>query len=183
MANKKVIKKKSNRKNKKNEKVIEENSVFETNYKQVLLITGIIVIVFAVFYFITVYITGQDTNKPTKKNDSTISYSEIMVGRSFDMPEEEYYVLYYDRSDEELLSSFSTLVSDYRGNPESLAIYTADMSDAINKGYSGDKSNWGPKNISELVIDGPTLIHFKKGKVKEYFEGKKDILSQLQIKE
>ena len=180
MANKKVIKKKSNQKKKKNEKVVEESQTFDANYKQIILITGIIAIVFVAFYFLTVYITGRNEDKPTTETNSSISYSEIMVGRSFSMPEEEYYVIYYDKSDEDLLSSFSTAVSDYRASEDPITIYTADMSDAMNNKYSGDKSNWGPTKVSELVIHGPTLIRFKNGKVKEYFEGEKDILGQLQ---
>ena len=180
MANKKVIKKKSNGKKKKNEKVIEESQTLDINFKKILHVTTIIAVVFAAFYFLTVYITGRDTDNSTTTDNSSISYSEIMVGRSFSMPEEEYFVLYYDRSDKDLLSTFSTAVSDYRGSYEAITVYTADMSDSINKKYSGDKSNWSPEKLSELVIHGPTLIRFKNGKVKEYYEGKENILGQLE---
>ena len=190
MANKKSTgKKKSTSTKKSNKKVpkidnskkIESVGEFNTDYKHIMMVAGTIVIIFCLFYFLTVYITGRDTKKSTTTSNTTtyISYKEIMAGRSFSMPEAEYLVLYFDRSDTDLLSTFSSVISDYRSDENHYTLYTVDMSDAMNKGYAADKSNWNPKGISELTINGPTLIHFRDGAVAEYYEGSTDITNYL----
>lgn len=184
MANKKSTSKKNTTKKvvntKKNEKIdhnriIETVGEFDADYKKIILVVGIIVIVFCLFYFLTVYITGKDSKKTNTSTASNISYTEIMAGRSFNMPEEEYLVLYYDRSNSDLLSSFSSNVSNYRSSDDHYTLYTVDMSNAVNKSYSADVSNWSPASASELAISGPTLIHFRNGSVVEYYEGEEDI--------
>lgn len=190
MANKKSTSKKKstttkkvNKKEQQKEydKIIDSVGEFDADYKRIILVSGIIIIIFCMFYFLTVYITGKDTKNTTTttSNTSYISYTEIMAGRSFSMPEEEYLVLYYDRSDSELLSTFSSLVADYRADEAHYALYTVNMGDALNQAYASDTSNWGPKDISELAIHGPTLIHFRNGSVVEYFEGTTDISNYL----
>ena len=175
---------KSRRKNKvdrENIKKIESVGEFDVEYKKIILIVGIVIIIFAIFYFITVYVTNKDNNT-YKRNSSTegvISYTEIMAGRSFSMPEDEYYILYYDRSNKDLLNTFSSSVATYRADKEKTALYTVDMSNAMNKGFEKEESNWKPTSVSELAIKGPTLIHFRDGAVFEYFEGETDIVSQL----
>ena len=177
MANKRSISKskksvKNNREEKLNHnKVIESVGEFDADYKKVLLVAGIIIIVFAAFYFLTVFITGRSTTKTnTTTGETYISYSEIMAGRSFSMPENEYLVLYYDKSDSELLSTYSSIVSSYRSKEDHLTIYTVDMSDALNKTYISEEKNISPSNVSELKINGPTLIRFREGQVANFVE-------------
>ena len=189
MANKKSTGKKKGTSTKKvnkkvqaeNLKKIESMGDFDADYKRIILVAGTIIIIFCLFYFLTVYITGRDTKKSTTTDSSSsyISYTEILAGRSFSMPEKEYLVLYYDRSDTELLSTFSSVISNYRSDENHYALYTVDMSDAMNQGYANEKSNWNPTDISELAINGPTLIRFHNGKVEAYYEGSTDITDYL----
>ena len=134
-------KSKGSRKNSRrdHERVIDSVSTFDGNYKKVIIVVSIIAIFFAGFYFLTVYITNNSSSyvRPSS-GDGSISYTEIMVGRSFKMPEKEYLVLYYDRSDSELLNSFSTVVSNYRNDDTKLTLYNADMSSSMNKNYVGE---------------------------------------------
>ena len=181
MANNNRRSRRKNKVDRENEKKIESVGDFNVEYKNIILLVGIILIIFAVFYFITVYVTNKDSNtyKRSKDTEGVISYTEIMAGRSFDMPEAEYYILYYDRSNKELLNTFSSSVAAYRADKERTALYTVDMSNAMNKGFEKEDSNWNPTSVSELAIKGPTLIHFRDGAVIEYFEGETDIVSQL----
>ena len=187
MANKKSTSKKNTTKKSvvKNEKVdhtkkIESVGEFDTDYKKIILVVSVIIIVFCLFYFLTVYITGRDTTSSTTTSSaSTISYTEIMAGRSFAMPEEEYLVLYYDRSDTDLLTTYTSLVSNYRSADSHYTIYTVDMSNAMNQSYASETSNWSPSKADELAINGPTLIHFQNGVVVEYYEGDTDISNYL----
>ena len=174
----------SRRKNKvdrENEKILDTVSTFDGDYKKVVLVAGIVIVIFCLFYFLTVYVLDKDIDISRKNynTDAVISYSEIVAGRSFSMPEAEYLVLYYDRSDSELLSTFSSTVSNYRSDDKNLTLYYVDMSNAMNKKYASDKSNWNPASISELAINGPTLIHYNKGKVVNYIEGMTEVNEYL----
>ena len=60
-----------------------------------------------------------------------------------------------------------------------LPTYIVDLHDAINQSYVKEESNTQPSNISELSINGPTLIHFVNGSVSEYIEGVESITDYL----
>ena len=174
--------KKSVNETRSHQNIIDSVGGVDTNFKKIIIVVGSIIIIFAVFYFITVYVTENSTpdySKNLTTTDGTISYSEIMAGRSFSMPEKDYYVLFYDRSNSDVLTALSGSISDYRSKDDNLALYTVDMSNAINKKYANETSNWSPSSVSELAINGPTLIHFTDGVVVEYFEGETDIVNQL----
>ncbi len=175
---------KSRRKNKvdrENEKILETVSSFDADYKKIIIVAGVVIIIFGLFYFLTVYVLDNDIDISQKKytTETAISYSEIVAGRSFSMPEKEYLVLYYDRSNSELLSTFSSSVSNYKSNDNNLTLYYVDMSNAMNSKYVSDKSNWKPTSVSELAINGPTLIHYNKGKVVDYIEGMTEVNEYL----
>ena len=160
--------------------MIDSVGEFDGNFKRIFWVCIIIILVFCLFYFITVMITGKE--KDNSKNvvtDSSISYTEIMAGRSFSMPENEYLVLYYDKSNSDYLTTYSTAVSSYRAKGENLTIYTVDMSGALNKGYVSEESNTSPQSVSDLKVSGPTLIHFKDGVVLQYLEGEENITNYL----
>ena len=103
-----------------------------------------------------------------------------MVGRSFSISDGDYYVIYYDKSDENINSECSSIVSSYNSKEDNIDIYTVDMSNGLNKKYSGDESNTNPASASEIIINGPTLIKFSGGSVAEYIEGIDGIKDILQ---
>ncbi|MBR3211304.1 MAG: hypothetical protein IKF71_05165 [Bacilli bacterium] len=187
--NKKVSKKKSSssKGTNKKKKIQEENhkkieTVGDSNidFMHIFFVASSIILIFLVFYILTVYITGRDKKETTTSSeDTTISYTDTIAGRSFSMPENEYLVLYYDQSDTDLHTDMSTLVSDYRSDPEHYALYSVDMSRGINKTYAAEESNTNPESVSDLAISGPSLIHFKEGNVMEYLEGVEDITNYL----
>lgn len=172
---------------KNNKKVKERNHMdiidsvenFDSNYKHIIIVSAIVVIIFCAFYFLTVYITDKNTEKTDTTEESIISYTEVMVGRSFKLPETEYLVLYYDKSDEDLVENFEEVSNGHYAGVGPYNLYIADMSNAINKSYIGETSNTNPTKASELTINGPTLIHFRDGAVLEYLEGVDSILSYL----
>ena len=173
--------KKKNNKERSHESIIDSGGGFNGDYKKIIIVSAIVVIIFATFYFLTVFITNKNSEKDNTTEDTTSSsYSEVMVGRTFALPEEEYLVLYYDYSDETLKESFKDFSVDYHPGVGPYAFYVADMSDAINKSYVSETSNTAPTKASELSISGPTLIHFRDGAVIEYIEGEENILNYLQ---
>ena len=159
---------------------VENDGTFEARTLHGLRVAIVILVIFLVFYFITVLVTGYSGNKSSSsEKDTSISYTNTVVGRSFSMPEEEYLILYYDNDDENL-KDFGTLLSTYRSREDAYVIYNVDMGDSFNKSYSSDSSNSSPSSVSDLSINGPTLIHFKDHTVVEYIEGQDSITSYLQ---
>lgn len=191
MANKKNSSNEKSKKNKtavvsKRSKVSTSNS-FDSDIWNKMIIVCVIIIFLALFYLLTLYITSKNSSDSTSgksttnvSDDASISYDEILVGRSFSIDSGEYLVIYYDKSDDNISSDYSELVSNYSAKDDHLNIYTVDMSNGLNKKYASDDSNDEPTKASELAISGPTLIRFTDGEVAEYLEGLDDISDYLQ---
>lgn len=155
---------------------------FDGNIKHTIIVVIIIVVVLGLFYLLTLHITSKnskDTSNTDVSTDGVITYDDIMVGRSFNVSDGEYLVLYYDKSDSEVNSTYSGLVSSYKAKDEHLDIYTVDMSNGLNKKYSKEESNYNPTQASEIAINGPTLIKYSNGTVIDYIEGQDGITNYL----
>lgn len=166
-------------------KIEQVDSGFDSNVWHYITVISIVVIFICLFYLLTLYITSKNGNNDSKKDDteatvSEISYSDIMVGRSFSISDGEYYVMYYDKTDDSINSSLTSVVSDYKSREEHLDIYSVNMGDGLNKKYAKDESNHNPSNASEIAISGPTLIKFSDGEVVGYVEGIDEITDYLQ---
>ena len=94
-----------------------------------------VVIVFAAFYSLTVYLTHSKTSKKANTEEETVSASEILLGRSFAMSDGEYLVLFYDSSKEEEASTCKELFSNYEGAHGEGSIYFVDMNRGFNKAH------------------------------------------------
>ena len=179
-----ATKKKNNDIKKEKKKINNINSEFDFNIKRYAFVVFGVVIFICAFYFLTIYIVSKnktDSNSNnTEETTETVSYTNIMVGRSFSISDGDYYVIYYDKSDENINSECSSIVSSYNSKEDNIDIYTVDMSNGLNKKYSGDESNTNPASASEIIINGPTLIKFSGGSVAEYIEGIDGIKDILQ---
>ena len=191
MATKKKSNVKKNKGNSTKKKIQEEkskieniNSNFSSNVWHYVTVVSCVVLFICLFYLLTVYITSKnstDTRDDTKETtESTISYSEIIVGRSFSIGDGEYIVVYYDKTDDDINSSCTSAISTYKTKEDHLDIYSVNMGDGLNKKYTGDESNHNPTNAGEIVINGPTLIKFNGGEVVDYIEGLDEITEYLQ---
>ena len=109
---------------------------------------------------------------------SDIKFDEILIGRSFSLSDDTYYVLYYEFEDEEISSDLSSLAYNYRSSSKEISLYTVNMSDAFNSSFLSDESNKDATKASELKISGPTLIKFVDGKISRYVEDMNDIESR-----
>lgn len=183
MAKKKSNSNKNNNSNKKNNNinkgVIVDNIDYDLRNK--IIVVAVVVIFFAAFYFLAFYITNKNNPNKNKEEETadTFNYDSIVIGRSFDMKDEDYVVLYYDGNDEETSSTYSNLMSGYKNKDGHYAIYYVNMGNAINKSKSGEAGNASATNIDELTIAGPTLIHFSNGAIVEYVEGEEAITNYL----
>lgn len=176
MANKKVSNKKNGRNDvKKN--IEKKESGFEKDIFKVLCIMFGVLLFLAIFYFITVAIVS-DEEEVKDKEETEIQYEQILAGSSFSMKDDEYLVVYYDFSDEKL-AELTSVVYNY-GYSGFSKLYKVDMSDGFNKKYIvEDDSNKAPKGVSDLAINGPTLIKFVDGECVDYVEGNDKIIDYL----
>lgn len=171
--------KKNNTNNKEAKKIENVKSNDSDKIPNILLVTAGILLVFSIFYGVSVFITRDSREKNNdQEQETSISYYNILLGSSFNKKSEDYYVIYYDMSDEEIYSTYSSYVSTYRTNGD-LSLYMVDMSSEFNKAYVSDTSNREATNASELKINGPTLIKFSDGKIAEYYEGDTEISGVL----
>ena len=134
-----------------------------------------------IFYLLTLYIT-RDTSSSSNSDtttDTTISYDKILIGRSLNISDGEYLVLFYDTTDEDLSSTYAGLYSSYKSSSQ-LPIFYVDMGSAFNKAYvTTEESNKTPESASDFLINGPTLIRVNENKVVDYIEGEADITEYL----
>ena len=112
--------------------------------------------------------------KPTS-DATTISDEEILIGSVFNRPEKNYYVLFDTLSDNNknvYIEYLSSKDLDYR-------LYKVDMSISPNSKYVSDKSNTKAKTVTDLKINGITLIVINNGKISKYITGSDEIVGYL----
>lgn len=161
------------KKNKKNEKRIED----ENYVNRFIFTVAIMLIVIIIGYlFIGIFVTKSISfNKDEEeKEEVTIDNTTILAGEIFDQKDDEYYVLIYDVSDEK--SVLGNWKGIYASKENALPVYVVDSSKKLNANFIVEKdSNKSPSGYSNLKIKSPTLIKIKDGKVTEYTEGNDDI--------
>lgn len=140
----------------------------------------IIIIVIALFllvgmYFLTKVILNKDVEED-KIMENTIQYDEILAGESFNQDEDEYYVIYYDSSNE--YSTISSLISSYQLNNSDTRLYSVDISNGMNKKYVTDEDII-TDNASSLKVKDNTLLKFRNGEVSEVITDINEISNYL----
>lgn len=172
----------SNQKRQSNKKIAHMNSSLEMDRVRIVKIVLTVLVFLGIFFLLTVYITNKNSDTKSTENkeeeSSPIQYEEILVGSSFDMGD-EYFVLYYDKSNEELDKSLSAKITSYKEKEDVLRFYTSDLSNAFNKEFVSDEVNHDPKDASELRFQDSTLIVFKDGTILDYIEGEDSITDYL----
>ncbi len=168
------------KKKKKNEMSSEVE--FNTSVKNVIIVSLVVVVVLGVFYLLTVELTNDDTADNSNASQQTsIQTEEILAGSSFNRTDDEYLVVYFDKSDSDLYSNLGSVISTYKSKDERIPLYMVDMSSTFNKGYiTEEEVNQNPTSIEELKINGPTLIKFNNNSVTEYVQGEEAITNYLQ---
>lgn len=174
---KKNISNKKNGRNAVKKSIEKKESGFEKDIFKVICIMFGVLLFLAIFYFITVAIVS-DKEEAKDDQETVIQYEQILAGSSFNMKDDEYLVVYYDFSDEEL-AELTSVVYNYSYSGLS-TLYKVDMSDGFNKKYiAEDSSNRNPESASDLAINGPTIIKIIDGKCVDYIEGNDMVIEYL----
>lgn len=163
MVKKKEIKKRELEK----KKALREGLEYDNPTKGIFSTIIVVTLVFFSFYFITNLIV-KNMNKFNYIDSTvtvTIQYDEILAGSTFNMNDEEYYVLFYD-FDGEYATYYNSLIGS-----SSEKIYKVNLGNGFNKPYVSENTNSKVNNISDLRVKDCTLIKIKNGKNILYFEG------------
>lgn len=140
-----------------------------------------VILVLVTFYVITIYATGGKIFKSKTNSDVEFQYSEILLGRSFDMGG-NYFVIYYDKTDSEneQTAQLDSLSSSFKNNSSGASIYTCDLGNVFNKPFTTTgEPNTEPYGAEDMLINGPTIIRFADGKVAEYVYGYDNVVNYI----
>lgn len=172
MANKsrKIIAKKGEKTEKKNEAVVSNNEL-----KNLLKITLIICGVLLVFYFITVLVQNKN-NDVNNNSDSVavIQYSKILVGEILNRNENEYYVLIEKEND-----SYVDLYKQYLTGIDGITYYTVDLSEVFNQNNVGEETIVEGNEVGNYKFAGTTLIKVNNGTLDGVYKSKDEITEYL----
>ena len=137
--------------------------------KQFITIIVVLLVFFVILYILTgIFITKDikwfDKKDTTTDNVSTIS-NKILGVDSLRQSEEEYYVYYYDTTNEnsDVTSTINSLTTK---------VYKVDLHDAFN-------ANIVVSDISELKVADPTVIKVVNSTITEYYTGVEQITTTL----
>ena len=144
--------------------------------KKTIIIIVVAVVLLVGMYFLTTVILNKDSDDTSKITENAIQYDEILAGESFNQSEDEYYVIYYDSSNE--YSVISSLISSYQLNSSDTKLYSVDLADGMNKKYVTD-GNIVTDNASSLRVKDTILLKFNNGEVSEVITDTNEITSFL----
>lgn len=144
--------------------------------KKTIIIIVVAVVLLVGMYFLTTVILNKDSDDNSKITENAIQYDEILAGESFNQSEDEYYVIYYDSSNE--YSVISSLISSYQLNNSDTKLYSVDLADGMNKKYVTD-GNIVTDNASSLRVKDTTLLKFNNGEVSEVITDTNEITNFL----
>jgi flagellar basal body-associated protein FliL len=148
-------------------------------------ISIIVILLFFIFYALTVMITGgidkkqaANDSKNEDKTPTTIQYEEILAGETFNVKNNEYYVMFYSFEDKSS-ALYNALITNYKTKNVNAKIYKVNLDKGFNSIYVSDVGNPNATSVDELKINGPTLIKISNGKNVSYSEGKDAINATL----
>lgn len=153
------------------------NDEYSQSTKSILTVVGVVLIVFGLFYLITVLINNSKRGLNTvipEKTEVSIQYLEILGDDTFTMSPTTYYVLFYDFDGPNAVY-YNYIFSQYAGVKEN-HIYKVDLGSGFNTKFLSDKTNKKAQKAGELKVKDATLIKINKGKNISYTEGSMTVI-------
>lgn len=161
-----------------------ENQVESYSVKSMIKILVYVLLIFGLFYFITVMLVNnkkENSNNPV----SVIDSSKIILSQLLNRSEDEYFVIatkasLYESSyiDTNYINLYNDYINNYKQNEESLMFYYVDLDSALNRNYISDNLNI-TDNLANLKINDEVLFKIKDGSIEKYYVGKDKILDKL----
>lgn len=140
------------------------------NLKTLAIVFAIILVVFVVFYLLTILILDKTKEKVEFNNPGiVIEENDILINDIFKQEEELYYVLAIN-------DEYQQTYEIYTSSLENL--YNLNLNNALNKNIISTELviNEDPRNIK---INDTTLFVIENATVKEYYVGSEEVLTYL----
>lgn len=134
----------------------------------------IVVLAFAAFYAITVFVTNKKETKK-EKIESSIQYDEILIGEILNRDYDSYYVLVENEDNEN-----NDYYYQYVNSQNEKKVFYCDLSNSFNKKYKSTESNLSVTNIDEIKFSDTTLLYIEGGKIINAYENNEDITNILE---
>lgn len=146
-------------------------------FKFFKILFGLVVII-GLLYLFTVKFVNKENNYKRTNNSGKVQYESIYLGTLLNKADNEYYVLIVDNSD---ISNnlYISRVSEYKSKISHLPVFTADLSNELNKSFISKESSYNKDNMDNFKVSGTTLVKVKDGKIQKFIENKDSILSEL----
>ena len=152
-----------------------KNQKQELKPKTFATIIIVLLLFFAILYLITGLFITKDIKwfdkKESEKTEQTSISNKILASDSLRQTEEEYYVYFYDTTNED--SSVSNIVSSINEK-----VYRVDLHDDFNSNFIGEESGI-VENISDLKVSDPTVTKVSREKIVEFYGGSENIKTNL----
>lgn len=159
-----------------NKKVEVGDTAFTFGVSKIVKCFLVVLIVLALTYFLTIYITDKNMRDSIKVPDAHIQYEVILAGESFHQNREDYMVLYFDQAK---FSDYSEVLSEYNEKEDRVFLYKCYTNEALNQKFVSTDAGSTPSKAEDLKVSENTLIRFKDHKVVEYITDKEEIISYL----
>lgn len=168
----------------------EEIKEEEYSVKSLVKIIIILLVLFGIFYGITFLVLRNKNVELLNDEYTVIDTEKITISNMLSQKQEKYYVLLTKESlytkgninglDSNYVKLYEQKINEYKNSTDNpLNFYKADLDDAINKNFIGEKTNI-TDDLNELSFSDEAFIEVKNKKIKKYYVGHKDILNALQ---
>ncbi len=160
-----MAKEKQNKKIKQERKRIEKEINESHSLGSTIKLIVVILLILGMFYGFTIMVLNKKTNKID--SNSSIQYSKILAGETFDMNEDDYIVFFYDINGASS-ADYAEMVSKYKDKKNHVTIYTVDLNEGLNKSYVSDEITPDAKDALSLKVKDATMIRIKNHEITDY---------------
>lgn len=137
-----------------------------------------LVLIIVLLYLFTVYVVNKEETYKRTNTEGKVQYESIYLGTMLNRSDDEYYVFItdYKNLDSNL---YNAPISEYKAKAGHLPIYSADLSNELNKSFIDKKSSYKTDTIEDFKVKGTTLVKVKNSKIVKFIENKENIISEL----
>ncbi|MBE6153890.1 MAG: hypothetical protein E7166_06680 [Firmicutes bacterium] len=154
-----------------------QDAYFNNEVKHLAIIVGIVLAIFSLAYLIIGIFVTKEINwfqKDNETTETTIQYTNILAGETFNQKTNEYYVI-FSNSEDNNYSTYEVMAT----NNSDKNIYLVDLANPLNQKYISEESNVNAQTASELKVKSDTLIKVSNKSNVLYLEGKDNIINQF----
>lgn len=170
------------KKNKKN-KIKIQTTTSDNEVTKIVKILVVLLVILGITYLIAGLITG-DIKFGKEKEEETVAeiqYEEILAGESLNRSSDEYYVMYFNFTDNSS-SSYITFKDTYTQKENALNMYLVDLEKGFNQSFvrnDDEEYNKNPDKVEDIKVVNPTIIKVANNMVVENIQGKTEVINYL----